>query len=263
MRFKIPVLFFVFLMLISVPVASAQPTEVPANVPVQIPNRPVSPVELNQSQPPAQPAQNGLNTTGTQNNEATNVISETKNTLRERVQQSRNESLRNVDAKRTELQQKLAGIRDNQKTAIVQRLDSRFVNANNLATDRWTSALEVMSSMLERASSQAADLKDSGVNTFALDSALTRAQTALTTAETAVATQAQKTYVLNVTTEEALKMNVGSTVSQFRLDLSNTYNSVVAAKQALKQVMASLAAVANSADNVQASPATNSAEVAE
>lgn len=262
MRFKVPALSFVFLILLVVPAAYASApvqdvettTQVPENAPINAPAQPVSPVKLNDEIPSEQ---NQL-----RNNEKVNLVSDTKVTLREQIQQKRMDALKNADAKRAELQQKLTGITDSQKSAIVQRLDTRFVNANNTATDRWVDALEVMSSMLDRAGSEAADLKDSGTNTFVLDSAITRARTALTNAETAVANQAQKTYALNITTEESLKMNVGATVSQFSLDLRNTYNTVVAAKQALKEVIASLATL-KATDAVQVTPATNSAEVVE
>ncbi len=191
-----------------------------------------------------------------------NDTAEAKISHREEIQKKRMESLNAAETKRNEFKQQLAGIRDNQKTATVQRLDTRFVSINNLITDRWVTALETMSGMVDRASSEAAGLEESGVNTNLLDAAVTRAQTAITTAQTSVTTQAGKVYVINITTEAGLRANVGATVSQFRTDIRNTHSSVVAAKQAVMQVVRALA-TAKLSGTTPSPKATESAVISE
>lgn len=170
-----------------------------------------------------------------------NLLIEKEATLRENVQQKRMDALSTGQARREQFKEKLSVIRDAQKLAVVQRLDNNFVAINNASTDRWISALEQLSSMVDRASSEAADLEASGVNTAVLDQAIVRAQTAITTAQTAVINQAGKSYIMTITTEAALRTNVGSTVTQFRNDLRNTYSIVANAKQSVVQVVRALA----------------------
>ena len=190
-------------------------------------------------------------------------VAEKKEKLRERVTQKRMDALTTAQAKREQFKEKLQTIRDTQKVVVVQRLDNQFIKINNTSTDRWTTALEQMSGMVERASSQAANLEESGVNTAALDLAITRAQTAITTAQTAVSNQAGKSYVLTITTETALRANVGATVSQLRQDLRTTHNSVVAAKRAVMQVVKALAVATNEPGRLSLPQAADSAETAE
>jgi hypothetical protein len=68
-----------------------------------------------------------------------------------------------------------------------------------------------------------------------------RARAAILAAENVVASQAAKTYIMPITTTATLRTTVGSTVSQFRLDLKNTHQTLVTAKKAVMDTVRALA----------------------
>lgn len=189
-------------------------------------------------------------------------VAEKQATFRETVMQKRMEALTTAQPRREQFDEQLQTISDAQVVSVVQRLDDNFISINNSTTDRWTTALEQMSDMVDRAGSQAADLEESGMSTVALTSAISRAKTALTTAQAAVSTQAGKSYIVNITTEAALPASVRTMALQFGSDIRNTYASVSLAKQSVVQVMQALAA-AQAVPVTQVPQATNSAETTE
>ena len=62
------------------------------------------------------------------------------------------------------------------------------------------------------------------------------AQTKIDLASEAVASQGAKVYTIDITTETNLRTNVGTTISQFRNDLTQTYKLVIDAKQAVQNL---------------------------
>lgn len=189
-------------------------------------------------------------------------VAEPQATFRETVMQKRMDALTTSQTSREQFREQLQTISDAQVVSVVQRLDDNFLSINNTSTDRWITALEQMTDMVDRAGSQAADLEESGTNTVALSMAITRAETALATAQTAVSNQAGKSYVVTITTEAALPANVRTVALQFGSDIRSTYATVSSAKQAVVQVMQALAS-AQEVPVTQVPQATNSAETME
>ncbi len=170
--------------------------------------------------------------------------------LREQVKQKKEEMKATLQTERGVFKQKLANIQDAKKQAVVERIDAHIDRINDSMVDRWVDGLEQLTEFVERSSSEAAVLKASGANTAALDLAITNARSAITTAETQVSAQAEKNYVISVTTDGALKGSVGQTVSSFRQDLRNTHQVVFTAKQAVIRVVREL----NQLKNVDKTP---------
>ena len=64
----------------------------------------------------------------------------------------------------------------------------------------------------------------------------TAAQAAIDAAKLAVENQAAKTYTITISTETALRTDVGAVTSQLRQDLSAAHKLVVDAKQAVQSL---------------------------
>lgn len=149
-----------------------------------------------------------------------------KETVREEFKQARADS-------RAEFKEKLAALKDEHKKEIVEKLDTRFANVNKKATDRFLETLDKLTEILSKIQTKATEAKTAGKDTTEAQTAITAAQTAITSAKTAVTTQAGKTYTITISTEDKLRMDVGTTVSALHADLRTVHKLVTDAKQAV------------------------------
>lgn len=133
---------------------------------------------------------------------------------------------------RAEFKEKLAELKDTRKKALVEKLDTRFANVNKKATDRFLETLSKLTEVLNRIQTKATEAKTAGKDTAEAQTAITTAQAALANAKTAVSTQAGKTYTITISTEDKLRMDVGTTVSALHTDLRTVHKLVTEAKQA-------------------------------
>lgn len=139
--------------------------------------------------------------------------------IKEAVNAKREAAKEAVKTKREEFKTKLKTIRDEKKKVLVERIDTKLANANAKHTDRFAQVLSNLQAILDKISE---------------DVDKTEAQAAIDAAKLAVENQAAKTYTITISTETALRSDVGAAVSQLRLDLSATHKLVVDAKQAVQ-----------------------------
>lgn len=149
-----------------------------------------------------------------------------KETVREEYKQAR------ADA-REEFKEKLADLKDERKKKIVEKLDTRFAAVNKKATDRLTETLTKLGEIVTKLQTKVAEEKSAGKDTTEAQTAITAAQTVISNAKTAVITQAGKTYTITISTEDKLRLDVGSTVSTMHADLRTVHKLVTEAKQAV------------------------------
>ena len=128
-----------------------------------------------------------------------------------------------IKLKREEFKEKLAKIRDEKKQKIVEKLDVRFNEVNVKRTTQMTSNLDKMTKILDK-------LFDRGVNVASPSNSI---QTALD----AVKVQAAKTYVVSISTEDKLKLDVGKVRSQLEADLKSVNELVIAARKAVQSLL--------------------------
>lgn len=143
-------------------------------------------------------------------------LREQKKTVKQQIKDS-------VAAKREEFNAKLQTIKDQKKKALVERIDAKLANANVKHTDRFMHVLSNLQTILDKISE---------------DIDKTEAQPAIDAAKLAVENQAAKTYTITISTERALRSDVGTVTSQLRLDLMATHKTVADAKQAVQALRA-------------------------
>lgn len=139
--------------------------------------------------------------------------------IKETVKTKREAAKEAIATKREEFKAKVAEIRDQKKKALVERIDTKLANANLKHTDRFAQVLSNLQAILDKMST---DVDKTG------------AQSSIDLAKAAVEAQAAKTYVITISTESALKLDVGAVTSQLRLDLVSTHKLVIDAKQAVQ-----------------------------
>ena len=146
-----------------------------------------------------------------------------KQTLKQQIKdriQAKKEAVREaITTKREEFRAKLQTIKNQKKRALVERIDAKLSNVNIKHTDRFIQVLSNLQTILDKMSE---------------DVDKTDAQAAIEAAKVAVVNQAAKSYTIALSTETALRSNVGAITSQLRLDLMATHKLVIDAKQAVQ-----------------------------
>ncbi len=149
---------------------------------------------------------------------------------------------RNVAA-REKFSEDLAAITDETKKAIVERLNTKLQTMNEAKTTRWASALDTLSEILTRIETNINVLKDSGVDTTSADTLVAGAKEAIESASVLVTTQAENSYVIEITDEATLRESIQPVVQKFKEDLRATLASVKTARDAVRLAARGLAAL--------------------
>lgn len=144
---------------------------------------------------------------------------------------------------REEFRTKLDSIRDEKKKAIVDRVDKRIAQINTNRTGIMTRHLTKIEEILNRIEVRALEAEKNGKDIIAVKTAITSARTAITSAKTTIATQAAKTYVIDITTEANLGSAVSSVRTAFAKDLQTAHQTVVTARKSVRDVLTALAKV--------------------
>jgi hypothetical protein len=144
------------------------------------------------------------------------------------VEQAKNDLETLAQMKRAELKARISTIKDVTKKALMERIDARITEVNKNQTTKFIDVLNKLQTFVDRANgtaSDAAKLTD-----------IATAQTLINSARTAVAAQAEKSYIMTVTDDATLKVNARITVGQFRHDLIAVHKLVMDAKQAVQKI---------------------------
>ncbi len=160
-------------------------------------------------------------------------IKEKREELKMTIQKQREEAKEKFKIQREEFKTKMSGIKDQRKKEVVERVDNRLSSINKNRTAALTKHLENMSAILIRIQDRVAKKKSDGVDTSAVEKAIVEAESAIDTAKDAVDSQAAKEYVVTITDETKLKVDVKSAFDQFKSDMEATVLAVKQAKEAL------------------------------
>lgn len=142
---------------------------------------------------------------------------------------------------KAEFKLRVKELRDTKKTALVTKIDKKLATVNNKRMTAMNLTLSKLNTILNQIITKVNLAKTQNKNTASVDAAVNKAKAAIAAAETAVSSQSTKEYVIQITTESALKVNVGSTVSQLERDLKAVHKLVVDAKQAVQKAAQELA----------------------
>lgn len=132
--------------------------------------------------------------------------------IREEVQQKRTET-------REEFRERLAGLQDQRKAALVSRLSERVDTVNEKWVMTWSAALDRMTELLAKVETRTATLEGEGYNVVEVKTAIEVAKVSLADAKTALDAQAVKDYTITITDEPNLRNDVSEVVKQLRADL--------------------------------------------
>lgn len=145
-----------------------------------------------------------------------------------------------IQAHRDDLKAKLQNIKDERKKAAVERIDQNLTELNSRMTTHYTNVLDQISEVLKRIVSRTDKAQANGIDVTSVRTAIANAQAAIDAARAAVTAQVSKVYSLNITTDAALKNNVGAARKALHDDLKKVEDLVKAARTATQQAAITL-----------------------
>ena len=137
-----------------------------------------------------------------------------------RIKDVRASNAAEIKDRRVEFKEKLAKIKDEKKRLVVEKLDTRFNEVNAKRTAQMTKHLNKMTEILGKVSGD-----------------VSSASAAIKTAQDAVTAQSEKTYVITISSEANLKIDVGKVRSQLEADLKSVNELVIAARKAVQVLL--------------------------
>lgn len=159
-----------------------------------------------------------------------------------------------IEAKREAFKTKLAAVRDQKKQTIVTRVDEKLSRINKNRVAHWQKVLTRLEEVLGKVEKMTTNLKTKGQDVTAVEEAITKAKGALAAAKEAVAAQGEKEYIITVTSETTLRINVGQAIKTEQTDLQAVLKTVNEARKQVGNAIKALAQARGEALPPVASP---------
>jgi hypothetical protein len=171
---------------------------------------------------------------------------------KERVNEWRTEAVNKVRDVRENAQKRIDAIRDAKKRDAANKIINQLERINKNWTDHFARVLDHLDMVLQKIASRAQKAKDNGKDTSLVDAAIAAAEAKIVQARAAVATQAQKTYVLENSTAandqgalmSQLREKFKALKDQLHTDLTTLRDGAMKeAKEAVKDAFKTLSSV--------------------
>jgi len=162
---------------------------------------------------------------------------------KEELEQNQARAKLNTDTARKVFSEKLSKLKDTKKKTIAASLDLKIGEHNKKRTTIMLAFVSKMQEILDKISTRAAEAQKAGKDIAKVDSAVSSAQGAVASALTAITTQAGKTYVATVTSDETLKSDMEAVMKSLKSDLDAVTTLINSAKKAVYLAHAELAKV--------------------
>lgn len=130
---------------------------------------------------------------------------------------------------RANFREKLIQIKNTQKQKIVGRIDERITSSNTKRTAQMEDALNRMSTILDKLDTKIA----TSTPPQSTKDIVSTAHTQIDSAKSLVETQKTKDYVIELTTDTALRNDVKAALQQYISDIRSTHQAVIDARTAV------------------------------
>jgi len=161
--------------------------------------------------------------------------------FKNRIEETRENIKTEIEQKREELKQRLERIKDERKKEVVEKIDGNMDELNERLLKHYSSVLEKLGEVLVRIAERTDSAEERGVDVSTVRAAIAEANESIAAARAAIEVQAEKTYSIQITGEEALKIDVGKTRQALHNDLSKTRNVVKLAHETVRDAAIALA----------------------
>lgn len=177
-------------------------------------------------------------------------------TVNRELKEAREKGLSASASARTAFQQKLNTIRDAKKKERAERLNTNLNEVNKKRTEALMKFLDRVSEIFTKVQNRAANAKAAGKDTSKVDAAIAKAQADIATAKSAILAQAAKQYTATITSENALRNDMGTAMKQLQSDLGKVKDVVTQAHKSVSEAVKALASALG--ESLTTKPATAS-----
>lgn len=167
--------------------------------------------------------------------ETKNSIKETRATNKASIEAKLAENRKAIELKRAELKEDLDKIKDERKKKVVENTASRISDRNTRWVSHWNEVLTRLSSILEKIETESAEL-----NNTALNDAISKAKSSLSSSQAKVEAQAAKVYSPSIETESTLGENMRSLIGTFQADVKSVISSLNETRRLVKDASTKL-----------------------
>ncbi|MEK7168222.1 MAG: hypothetical protein AAB707_00740 [Patescibacteria group bacterium] len=175
--------------------------------------------------------------------EAKNLMESKKEEFKNKVEAKREEVKSKIEAKRGELKEKLGKIKDERKKQVVEKVYNQINELNKRRLDHFSAVLEKLEKVLDRISNRAAKAEANGRDISAVKTAITEAANTIALSRTAIQNQAGKVYAPIISTESALKTDIGKIRQALHSDLAGVQETVKTSREAVRKAATILAQI--------------------
>ncbi len=143
-----------------------------------------------------------VNNNATSTNKREKLMEEAKQraeNANEKLKKLREEVRKKIEQKREEVQQKIAKIKDEKKKQQAEQMEKQFDHINQIWTDHFSKLLNHYDAVLQKIKTRTDKAAANGQDISTVNTAIQNAEAKIIAARTAVATQAGKTYTIDVT----------------------------------------------------------------
>lgn len=163
--------------------------------------------------------------------------------------EAKNVITQQISEARMEFKEKLQEISDKAKQAVLERIVNKINENNAFKTKQLSERLDRLTEILSKISKMAADLEEQGAVVTTLNNQITKANSAIEDAKESVATQMEKEYIIDITTEQALRTNARSTIQKYVADMKAVLQDVLIAHRAVVQASSTAKALSETISN--------------
>lgn len=175
--------------------------------------------------------------------EAKNFVEQKREEFRKATEEKRAEAKKIIETKRQELKDKLVKIKDEKKKIAVEKINEEIVRVNESRMNHFAEVLNKIEKALANVGSRADKAEANGRDVSSVRSAINEAQAVISESRTAVANQLGKVYTITVSSESALKQDVGKTRQELQTDLKAVNNTIKKAHDAVRKAAVALAQI--------------------
>lgn len=165
---------------------------------------------------------------------------EAREEIKEVIKQKREELKTITEQKREQFKNRIEQIKDEHKQMLGNRIDQNLSKINQNHTDRLSLLLDKLQQILDRLSGTVEALKATGIDISTAETAILDAQDAINKAKEAVATQAAKEYIANVTDDSSMHQGFSEVIQQLKTDLKTVRQTIADAAKAVRNAAAEI-----------------------
>ncbi len=148
-----------------------------------------------------------------------------------------------ITAARTSFLASLKNVRDENKKTSAEKIVSTLQALNMKFTDQFSNKIDQIENILVSIESRIKKAEDKGLDVTTVKTQVEKAKQSIADARTAISTQTQKIYSVDVTNDTTLKTQMKTLRNDFSSDIKNVYTTVKSAHMAVKTTATTLAQI--------------------